>query len=444
MGGRSDDNFRFCDCELIGSVMRIVVPDSLRALRSRNYRLFFMAQAISLTGLWMHRVAMGWLVFRLTGLNSALGIIDFSTSISVFLFAPFAGALIERWDLRKTLFCCQAGCMMVAFMLAFLTLTGLVTFHIVVFMSLLLGLLDAFELPCRYSLVSYMVDRREDVPNGVALNSMNFNVARMIGPTMAGFVIHAVGEGVCFLINGFAYSSTLFAVKRMKMERPPIGKSDGSRSQPLKDTAEGFRMARNFAPSRYLLMLIASTGFFCFPSIVLMPAMAKSVLGGTSETLGFLLMGVAIGALAGSFIMASLKSSEKLYWWCTRACLAFGVSVVFFSLSNNIYAGIALAAPVGFCMVTSTISCNTLLQSMVPASSRSRIMALYTMAILGIPPFGSLLSGRLADHLGTDWALFICGSISAVIAYYFLRKIDAIKGQISLALEDPEALKWEN
>jgi len=223
----------------------------------------------------------------------------------------------------------------------------------------------------------------------------------------------------------------------MKMERPPIGKSDGSRSQPLKDTAEGFRMARNFAPSRYLLMLIASTGFFCFPSIVLMPAMAKSVLGGTSETLGFLLMGVAIGALAGSFIMASLKSSDRLYWWCTRACLAFGVSVVFFSLSGNIYAGIALAAPVGFCMVTSTISCNTLLQSMVPAGNRSRIMALYTMAILGIPPFGSLLSGRLADHLGTDWALFICGSISAVIAYYFLRKIDRIKDQISKALEDP-------
>jgi len=159
----------------------MAVPDSLRALRSRNYRLFFMAQAISLTGLWMHRIAMGWLVFRLTALNSALGIIDFAASVSVFLFAPFAGALIERWDLRKTLFCCQAGCMAVAFILAFLTLTGLVTFHIVVFMSLILGLIDAFELPCRYSLVSYMVDRREDVSNGVALNSVNFNIARMIG-----------------------------------------------------------------------------------------------------------------------------------------------------------------------------------------------------------------------------------------------------------------------
>ncbi len=422
--------------------MRVVIPDTLRALRSRNYRLFFMAQAISLTGLWMHRVAMGWLVFRLTGLNSALGIVDFAASISVFIFAPFTGALIERWDLRKTLFCCQTGCMIVAFTLAFLTLTGLVTFHIVVFMSLMLGLLDAFELPCRYSLVSYLVDKKEDLPNGVALNSMNFNVARMIGPTIAGFVIHAVGEGVCFLVNGLAYSTTLFAVKRMKMEKPPIGKTDGSKSQPIRDMVEGLKMARNFAPTRDLLMLIACTGFFCFPSIVLMPAMAKGVLGGTSQTLGFLLMGVAIGALVGSFIMASQENTDRLSWWCSRACLGFGIAVVLFSLSGNIYAGIALAAPVGFCMVTSTIACNTLLQSMVPAESKSRIMALYTMAIIGIPPFGSLLSGKLGDKLGTDWALFICGTISAIISYYFLRKIDRLKGEITRALEDPEAVNW--
>ncbi len=423
--------------------MRLELPDALRALRSRNYRLFFMAQAISLTGLWMHRVAMGWLVFRLTGLNSALGIVDFAASVSVFLLGPLAGALIERRDLRKTLLYCQIGCMSIAFTLAFLTLTGLVTFRIVVAMSLMLGFIDAFELPCRYSLVSYMVNRREDLPNAVALNSMNFNVARMIGPTVAGFAIHAVGEGVCFLLNGLAYSSTLVAVRKMKMESPPIGRKDGGKSRPLKDTADGLRMARNFAPSRYLLLLIASTGFFCFPSIVLMPAMAKGVLGGTSETLGFLLMGVAIGALVGSLIMASLKTTHRLYWWFSRAAFGFGVSVALFSLAGNIYAGIILAAPVGFCMVTSTIACNTLLQSMVPSDSRSRIMALYTTAILGIPPFGSLLAGKLGDVLGTDWALFICGTASAAIAYYFLRKIDGIKDQIWRALEDPEAVEWK-
>lgn len=410
-------------------------PETLRALRSRNYRLFFAAQSISLSGLWMHRVAMGWLVFRLTGSNSALGIMDFAASIPIFLFSPFAGALIERWDLRKTLFWCQAICMAIAFQLAFLTITGLVTFQIVVFMALFLGLVDSFELPCRYALVSYMVDRKEDVSNAVALNSTVFNVARMIGPTVAGFVIHIVGEGVCFLVNGLAYSSTLYAVKHMKMERPPVGKTVAGKNRPLADMIEGIRMARDFAPARYFLILISLTGFFAFPSLVLMPAMAKSVLGGTSETLGFLLMGVAIGALCGSLLMASLKSAAKLSWWCTRACIGFGISVLLFSLSRNISFGIALAAPVGFCMVTSTISCNTLLQTMVPRESRSRIMALYTFAILGVPPFGSLLAGKLGDLVGTGWSLFLCGALCAVSATYLMKKIDRLGDQIDAALE---------
>lgn len=415
--------------------MPLKFPETLRALRSRNYRLFFAAQSISLSGLWMHRVAMGWLVFRLTGSNSALGIMDFAASIPIFLLSPFAGALIERWDLRKTLFWCQAICMAIAFLLSFLTLTGLVTFPTVAFMALFLGLVDSFELPCRYALVSYMVDRKEDVSNAVALNSTVFNVARMIGPTVAGFVIHLVGEGICFLVNGLAYSSTLYAVRIMKMEHPPVGKTSVGKNQPLADMIEGIRMARDFAPARYFLILIALTGFFAFPSLVLMPAMAKSVLGGTSETLGFLLMGVAIGALCGSLLMASLKSPSRLSWWCTRACIGFGISVLLFSLSRGIFSGIALAAPVGFCMVTSTISCNTLLQTMVPRESRSRIMALYTFAILGIPPFGSLLAGKLGDLVGTGWSLFLCGGLCAVSAAYLMKKIDRMGDQIDAALE---------
>ena len=414
--------------------MSLEFPETLRALRSRNYRLFFTAQSISLSGLWMHRVAMGWLVFRLTGSNSALGIMDFAASIPIFLLSPFAGALIERWDLRKTLFWCQAICMAIAFLLAFLTLTGVVTFPIVAFMALFLGLVDSFELPCRYALVSYMVDRKEDVSNAVALNSTVFNVARMIGPTVAGFVIHLVGEGVCFLVNGLAYSSTLYAVRIMKMEHPPVGKTSVGKNQPLADMIEGIGMARDFAPARYFLILIALTGFFAFPCLVLMPAMAKSVLGGTSETLGFLLMGVAIGALCGSLLMASLKSSAKLSWWCTRACIGFGISVLLFSLSRSISFGIALAAPVGFCMVTSTISCNTLLQTMVPRESRGRIMALYTFAILGVPPFGSLLAGKLGDLVGTGWSLFLCGTLCAVSATYLMKKIDRLGDQIDAAL----------
>lgn len=409
-------------------------PEPLRALRSKNYRLFFTAQSVSLSGLWMHRVAMGWLVFRLTGSNSALGIMDFAASVPIFLLSPFAGALVERWDLRKTLFWCQAACMGIALALSFLTLTGLVTFRFVVALALALGLIDSFELPCRYSLVSYMVDRKEDISNAVALNSVVFNVARMIGPTIAGFVIQVFGEGICFLLNGFAYSSTLYAVRAMKMERPPVGISSGGKATPFEDMMQGLRLARDFAPARYLLILIAMTGFFAFPSLVLMPAMAKAVLGGNPKTLGFLLMGVAVGALAGSMLMASIRSGINLSRWCTRSCVGFGVSVLLFSFSRTVPVGILLAAPVGFCMVVSTISCNTLLQTMVPRESKSRIMALYTLAVLGLPPFGSLLAGKLGDLLGTGWSLSVCGLLCAGLAFFLMKKLDGMEREINLAL----------
>jgi MFS family permease len=414
----------------------MILHGALRSLGSRNYRLFFTAQAISLTGLWMHRTAMGWLVYRLTNSDAALGLMDFAASFPIFLFTAFAGSMIEHWDLRKTLLYCQAACMAVALILAVTTLSGTITFNIVLCLSMALGFIDSFELPCRYSLVYYMVDRKSDVSNAVALNSLNFNTARMIGPTVGGFVIHAAGEGVCFLINALSYSSTLFAVKNMSMERPPIGRTDSTRRNPLADTIEGLKTARDFAPNRYLLLLISITGFFGFPSIVLMPAMAKSVLGGTPQTLGLLLMGVAVGALCGSLLMASLKINKSYISCCTRTCVGFGLSVLLFSLSRNIYMGIILAAPVGFCMVSSTIACNTLLQTMAPKESKSRIMALYTFALLGIPPFGSLLSGRIGDILGTEWALFISGAACAVTAYYFMKKISRLNIQIIAALHE--------
>ena len=284
-----------------------------------------------------------------------------------------------------------------------------------------------------------MVDSKDDVANAVALNSTLFNTARMIGPTVGGFVIHAFGESFCFLSNGFCYLTTLGALRMMRMKKPPIGKTGGE-SHPLRDTWEGIKMARRFAPYRYFLTLITITGFFSFPTIILMPAMAKSVLHGNSKTLGLLLMGVAIGALAGSLLMASRKTTADYSWWCTRTCLGFGLSVMLFSLSRSILLGIILAAPVGFCMVTCTIACNTLMQTMSSDASRSRIMALYTLAIVGIPPFGSLLSGKLGDIVGTSWALFICGIFCTVTAYYYMKKIDKVSYQILRALKREGAL----
>ncbi len=414
-------------------------PDALRALNSRNYRLFFVAQTISMTGLWMYRVAIGWLVFRLTDSNSALGLMDFVASLPVFFLSPLAGAVIERLDLRKLLFRTQACCMCIAFAFALLTFTNLITYEIILLLVLTRGLLDAFELPARYSLVSYMVEAKEDIGNAVALNSTLFNTARMIGPTVGGFVIHAFGESFCFFSNGFCYLSTLWALRRMKLERPPVGRA-GGKSRPIRDTVEGLRIARDFAPYRYFLLMITATGFFAFPSITLMPAMAKSVLEGSSKTLGLLLMGVAVGALAGSLLMASRRNAARHSWWCTRTCIGFGAAVMLFSLSRNVYLSVALAAPLGFCLVTCTIACNTLLQTMTPTESRSRIMALYTLANIGIAPFGSMLAGRIGDLTNTGWALFACGVCCAASSYYFMRKIDRIDGAVVAALKREGAL----
>ena len=261
----------------------------------------------------------------------------------------------------------------------------------------------------------------------------------MIGPTVGGFVIHAFGEAFCFFSNSFCYLSTLLALKKMRLSRPPIGKT-GGRSRPLHDMIDGLHIASDFAPYRYFLLLITATGFFAFPSITLMPAMAKSVLNGTSQTLGFLLMGVAVGALAGSLLMASRKNVARHSWWCTRTCVGFGAAVILFSLSRNIWLSVALAAPVGFCLVTCTIACNTLLQTMTAPESRSRIMALYTLANIGIPPFGSMLAGKFGDLTNTGWALFACGIFCTLFSVYFLRKIDRINGEVTAALKRQGAI----
>lgn len=389
----------------------------------------------------MHRVAIGWLVFRITESNNALGIMDFCAALPVMLFTAFAGAVVERIDLRKIMITCQTGCMIIACILAFLTFTDLIVFRMIIVLTLIRGTLDSFEMPARYVLVSFLVDKKEDLPNAVALNSTVFNVARIIGPTMAGFVIHSVGEAICFLVNGAAYSSMIAAMKKISFEKPPICRPDSGTPTPVRDAIEGIAFVRGFAPAKYLLLLITLTCFFALPAIVLMPAMAGGVLQGTSKTLGSLLMGIAIGALFASLIMASRKSAHGLGKLCSRMCIAFGASVALFGLSPNVPMAIVFAAPVGFSMVCCTVSCNSLLQLMAPEESRSRVMSLYTLAIMGFPTFGSLLAGKLGDSLGTNWALIICGILCTAQALYFRKKLDSVDMQITRALIARGALR---
>ena len=395
----------------------------MRALASRNYRLFFTAQGISLTGMWMQRVAIGWLVYELTESTRALGIVELALSLPSLFLAPLAGALIARWDLRVALAASQVVLMIGSFLLGVLTLGGWINYPWIVVLAFFIGSANAFDMPIRQSLVVYMVDDKEDVPNAVALNSSLFNVARLIGPSIAGFAIHRVGEAICFFFNALSYSATLFALSAMRMEQSPVAVVSEKRETFFRGVLKTMALLRSFPPFKYVLLLLAGCSVFGFPYLALMPAMARTVLGGTSKTMGILLSAVGIGALVGSLIMAARKSVRGLDRIAAHCSVAFGVLVMVFSMAPNWKIALLVLPPLGFCMVTNLIACNTFLQALVRDRERSRLMGLYIVAIIGVAPIGSFLIGTLADSIGTRYALSLSGSLCALLSLYFVRKL---------------------
>jgi predicted MFS family arabinose efflux permease len=420
------------------------LPLVIRSLRNRNYSLFFASLCVSQVGLWMQRVAMGWLVYRLTDSTRALGIIDFAGSIPTVILIPLTGYLLPKFDSRTVLLVTQALLMVCAAIIGVLTLTGYISYACLLLIALAMGIINAFDSPVRQSIVVKLVDRKEDVSNAVALNSSAFNAARLIGPSIAGIVIGKVGEGVCFLLNSASYFATIFAVKAIRI----TDKLEGDQRTRQDGILKGLCLLRDFPPFAYTLMLVSLAGIFGVPYLALMPAMARTVLGGTSQTMGLLLMAVGTGALTGSLIMAARKSPVGLDRWAIRCCLAFGVSVSAFSLARSVRMAMILGAPVGFLMVTALISCNTFLQTMVDDRHRSLMMSLYVAAVTGIAPFGSILIGQLAEMIGTSGALCASGLICVATSLYFSRKLDLCRTLILRNLKArgfplKEGPRWE-
>ena len=390
-----------------------------RAFRSRNYRLFFAGQAVSLTGFWMQKVATGWLVYRLTRSPLALGVVEFSSSIPLLLLTPFTGALLERWNLKRTFFICQALCSLQSLTLAVLTLTDRITYGQLVLLSLLLGVVNAFEMPARQSLVPQLVDRREDLSNALALNSSLFNVARLVGPSVAGFAIARLGEGPCFAANALAYSATLLAVTALVLSPPPPPPS----RNPLEDLREGWTYSLGHRPIRLLLLLMTALSWFAFSYLVMLPAVARDVLGGDSRTLGFLTAATGVGGITGSLMMALRRSPRGLDRLVPWSALAFGLSVTLFGISRNLILSLVSVACAGFSMVLCLVGTNTLLQLLVDEDKRSRVMGLYILAVMGMSPFGSLFTGALGKVLGTPGALFLGGLATALSGAWAVRAL---------------------
>jgi len=389
-------------------------PESLRALRHRNYQLFFIGQLISLIGTWMDQVAESWLVYRLTGSALLLGTVAFAGQIPVFLLAPLGGTIADRHSRRNVLVITQSCQMVIALALAALTLTHVITVWEIMLLATFGGVVNAFDIPARQAFVVDMVSR-QDLVNAIALNSSMFNGARVIGPAAAGIVVAAIGEGWCFFANGISFIAVIVCLLIMTIDRPRAS----IQGSPLQNVMEGFKFVGGTGPIRALMLLLGLVSFTAMPYAVLMPLFADKLLHGGPKALGILMGCSGAGALCGAVTLAMRKSIKGLGRWVAVACSSFGVALILFSFSRTLWLSAVLLVPVGFFVMIQMASSNTLIQSMVPDHLRGRVMAVYSMMFMGMAPFGALSAGSIAHNIGAPWTVAIGGIISVIGGIFF-------------------------
>ncbi|MBP1737726.1 MAG: arabinose efflux permease family protein [Deltaproteobacteria bacterium] len=398
-----------------------------RALAHRNYRLFFSGQSISLVGTWMQQIAVSWLVFDLTHSAFLLGIVNFASRIPTFLLASFAGVLVDRWNRHRILVVTQILSMIQALVLAYLVLSGRIVVWQIICLSLILGLINALDIPSRQAFVIDMVETKEDLGNAIALNSSMVNGARLIGPSIAGLLIATLGEGVCFLLNGLSFMPVIASLLAMKI-RPDVSARKNTRV--LQELKEGVRYAFGFPPIRSVLLLLALVSFMGMPYTVLMPIFAEQILHGGPQALGFLMGATGVGALAGAMFLASRKNVLGLGRIIVFASSVFGLGLIAFSLSRVFWLSMVLMPITGFGMMVQMTSSNTILQTIVEEDKRGRIMSFYTMAFMGMVPFGSLFAGSVAHTIGAPATVAIGGIACIVGSIAFARKLPSIRKMV--------------
>lgn len=393
-----------------------------RALRHRNFRLYFSGQLVSLIGTWMQQVAMGWLVYRLTGSVFLLGLLGFASQIPVLLFAPFGGVISDRYDRHRLLVLTQTLAMVQALILAALTLGGWVQVWHLVLMASILGLINAVDAPVRQSFVVLLVEDQADRPNAIALNSLAMNSTRLVGPALAGAVIGLVGEGMCFLLNGLSYLAVLVALLLMNPPRHP--RRAHSLFGGLK---EGLDYAVHHRPIRALLSLAALVSVMVVPYVVLMPYYAKVVFHGDAHTLGLLMACSGLGAMTASLFLASRKSVAALSRHVPAAAGVGGAALMAFAFSTNLWLSMSALVVAGFGVIATAAGSNTLIQTLVEERFRGRVMSLFTVAFLGMAPVGNLLSGAIAHYVGVPATLFGGGVLALGVGRMLARPIAEIR-----------------
>ncbi len=400
----------------------------LRALKYRNYRLFFGGQIISLIGSWMQLIALSWLVYRLTDSEFILGLVSFATQIPAFFLSPFAGVFADQKDKRKILIATQTLFMLQAFLLVGLLAADVITVWMIILLNVMMGLINGFDMTSRQAFVVEMIEDKEDLGNAIALNSMMFNAARLIGPSLAGLIVAYFGETICFLINGVSYSAVIIALIKMKIDKKDASKNSKNVLQNLR---EGLKYTLGFPPIRSLIILLGIMSLVAMPYIVLMPVFAKDILGGGPDTLGFLMGAVGIGALCGAVFLASRRSVIGLETIIFRTTSLFGIMIILFSLSTTLELSLLLMVFAGFSMMVQFASSNTIIQTITEDEMRGRVLSFYTMSFLGMAPLGSLIAGAIASKIGAPQTLIGGGIICLISSLIFASRLNYLRKFIS-------------
>jgi MFS family permease len=396
-------------------------------LRHRNFRLFFGGQSISLIGTWMTRIATSWLVYRLTGSALLLGTVSFAGQIPTFLFAPFAGVWVDRLDRRHVLVWTQALSMVQSLALAGLTLSHHITIHWILGLSVMQGVINAFDMPGRQAFMVQMVEDRRDLSNAIAINSSMVNMARLVGPSLAGMLIAVSSEGWCFLIDGISYMAVIASLLLMRIHIPEVKRKVTST---FTDMKVGWTYVSEFLPVRTILLLFAVVSLMGMPFVVLMPIFAARVLHGGPHTLGFLMGAMGVGALISALALAARKSVLGLVRMIPIAASVFGLGLIGFGLSRVFWLSMIMVLIAGMGMMQGMAGSNTIIQTLVPEDKRGRVMSYYTMAFVGMAPFGSLLAGSLAHAIGAPWTIVTNGSAVLLGAAWFWTQLPAVRGEI--------------
>src|SRR5665213_940396 len=425
---------------------RNCVTLSFPAFRSRNYRLYFGGQSISLIGTWMTRVATSWLVYRLTDSAFLLGVVGFLGQIPALFLSPLAGVWVDRWDRHQAMVITQALAMVQSLALAVLTLTHTISMPWIFFLTFLQGVINTFETPARQSFVIQMIDDRSALSNAIALNSSIVNAGRLVGPAIAGIVIAWVGEGYCFLIDGVSYIAVLYSLLAMKNLLP------GLRNPPRHighELVEGWRYILSSPAIRWILLMLGLVSLIGMPFTVLMPIFADKVLGGGAHTLGFLTASTGLGALACAVALAMRRSVRGLGKWLGIAAAILGVSLILFGLSRSFWWSMVLMFGAGYGMMQQIVTSNTILQTIVADDKRGRVMSFYAMSVFGFSPIGSLIAGALASWMGAPYTLILGGVLCLCAAIWYRGRLPEIRRAIRPVyiemgiMDDPTAITSE-